>query len=250
MLDNAGPGAMPGPAGFRLALHKSGHYAHAKQPALPLRQPGFLVFGREHCGLQALSGGKVVNFQDLALFGPFPRELGGASERFGSERGWLGALTDTPHDLWCKKGQRDQALHVTIVQAFSLGDLSDGSCSARGQFVEPAVSPRDDLKQRRIGSCWRRVLSFDHEPQFHSSPLHLQRYEARHRQGRGVSAIGLTGEQCPQIQRHSDSAALRLNSIDQIAEVVGEFRAVRELWAKESSTLSVSRPIEVVVLNC
>ena len=53
VLDNAGPGAMPGPAGSRLALHKSGHYAHAKQPALPLRQPGFLVFGREHRGLQA-----------------------------------------------------------------------------------------------------------------------------------------------------------------------------------------------------
>ena len=104
MLDSAGPRAMPGPAGCRLALHKSGYYAHAKQPAQPLSQPGFLVFGREHRGLQAWSGGSVVNFQDLALFGPFPRELDGALEHFGSERGWLGALTDTPHDLWCKKG--------------------------------------------------------------------------------------------------------------------------------------------------
>ena len=104
LLDSAGPRAMLGPAGSRLALHKSGHYAHAKQPALPHGQPGFLVFGGEHRGLQAWSGGRVMNFQGLALFGPFQRESGGASERFGSERGWLGALADTAHDLWCKKG--------------------------------------------------------------------------------------------------------------------------------------------------
>jgi len=89
--------------------------------------------------------------QDLPLLSPFQWERGIAFKRFGGQRGWLGSTTDTPHDLWCKKRERDQALHITFRHAFSLGDLPHGSCSARGQFAEPAMTACDRLEQGTIG---------------------------------------------------------------------------------------------------
>lgn len=44
---------------------------------------------------------------------------------------------------------------MTIVHAFSLGDLPDRSCSARGQLFEPLIAARDCLEQGRVKARMR-----------------------------------------------------------------------------------------------
>jgi hypothetical protein len=68
--------------------------------------------------------------QDLSLFRPFQRERRGVFQHFGSKRSGLGSITYALDDLGREQHQRDQALYITILHTFSLGDLSDGSGSS------------------------------------------------------------------------------------------------------------------------
>src|SRR5216683_378689 len=96
--------------------------------------------------------------------------------------------------------------------------------------MEPAMAARYGLEQGWVGARGTR-FAFDDQPDFHSAPFHLDRYEAGHGQAGGVPAIDRFGDQSLYIQRHSDAAAFELNSIDQVAEAVGDVRVMRELFA-------------------
>src|ERR1035437_8019484 len=98
------------------------------------------------------------------------------------------------------------SLNQRSPRAMSLS--SEGSGRAGGGF-SASITSRNSTPRRFISSAMKRVIVKDAASRLSVSP---------------ASSV-------PQIQRHSDSAALQLNSIDQIAEVVGEFRAVRELFA-------------------
>ena len=65
--------------------------------------------------------------------------------------------------------KRDQALYITVIDAFSLGDLSDGSCSARGQLFEPLMAARDCLEQGWVRARGMRCFAFDDQPDFDSA---------------------------------------------------------------------------------
>ncbi len=94
------------------------------------------------------------------------------------------------------------------------------------------MAARNRLKQMRIRSRGGRGFAFDDQPEFHPAPLHLERYEPRHRQAGSVSGFDRVGYESLQIQRHSDATAFQLNSIDQVTEAIGDFRAfVLELFA-------------------
>src|SRR5215469_9201755 len=96
--------------------------------------------------------------------------------------------------------------------------------------MEPAMAARYGLKQGEVGA-WGPRLTFDNQADFHSAPFQLERYEAGHGEASGVPVIDWFGDQSLYIQRHSNAAALELNSIYQVAKAVGDFSVMRELFA-------------------
>src|SRR5208337_2055971 len=97
--------------------------------------------------------------------------------------------------------------------------------------MEPSMAARDRFEQGGVGARGTRRFALDDQPDFQPASLHLERYEPGHRQAGGFCGIDWFRYQSLYIQRHSDAAAFQLNAIDQVAEVVGDFRVMRELFA-------------------
>ena len=53
-------------------------------------------------------------------------------EHFGGERGGLRSITYALDNVGREQRQRDESFYVTVIDAFSLSDLFDGSGSSRG----------------------------------------------------------------------------------------------------------------------